>query len=232
MNTSSDLGSGESFSLWRLSSSSLLAIIWTKWPSLLTQICVVRLNYLAKFNWNFRLGNDTRNSSLQRWECFRSAYRSRHFCLFKNWSYWDVAMPAQVFPDIFCNMLCHINMKLAIFDKCQDTLRFITIGFIVAPIASYIKVHFSNSVAKYSTVGSTTCVSQKILSSEHLWFVMRVWDFQGFTNVLPQVTYTFNYRQISNIRRTKSQNLNVSRLVLQLSLYSRLKPGVRSRMKM
>ena len=28
----------------------------------------------------------------------------------------------------------------------------------------------------------------------------------------------FNYRQISNIRRAKSQNLNVSRLVLQLSL--------------
>ena len=39
------------------------------------------------------------------------------------------------------------------------------------------------------------------------------------------------YRQTSNIRRTKSQNLNVSRLVLQLSLPSTLKP-VTSRMKM
>ena len=37
--------------------------------------------------------------------------------------------------------------------------------------------------------------------------------------------------QISNIRRTKSQNLNVSRLVLQLSLPNQLKPDVKSRMK-
>ena len=40
------------------------------------------------------------------------------------------------------------------------------------------------------------------------------------------------YSRISNITRTKSQNLNVSRLVLQLSLCNLLKPGVKSRMKM
>ena len=40
------------------------------------------------------------------------------------------------------------------------------------------------------------------------------------------------YRQISNISRTKSQNLNVSRLVLQLPLPNPVKPGVKSRMKM
>ena len=39
-------------------------------------------------------------------------------------------------------------------------------------------------------------------------------------------------RQTSNTRRNKSQNLNVSRLVLQLSLANPIKPGVRSRMKM
>ena len=38
--------------------------------------------------------------------------------------------------------------------------------------------------------------------------------------------------KISNIRRTKSQNLNASGLGLQLSLCSILKPGVKSRMKM
>ena len=37
-----------------------------------------------------------------------------------------------------------------------------------------------------------------------------------------------DYRQISNIRRTESQNLNVSRLVLHLFLL--LTPGVKSRM--
>ena len=36
----------------------------------------------------------------------------------------------------------------------------------------------------------------------------------------------------SNISRTKSQNLNVSDLVLMLSLSNPLKPGVKSRMKM
>ena len=40
------------------------------------------------------------------------------------------------------------------------------------------------------------------------------------------------YRQISNIRRIKSQNLKVSRFVPQLSLRNLLKPDVKSRMKM
>ena len=38
--------------------------------------------------------------------------------------------------------------------------------------------------------------------------------------------------QISNISRTKSQNLDVSCLVLQFPLSNALKPGVKSRMKM
>ena len=41
-----------------------------------------------------------------------------------------------------------------------------------------------------------------------------------------------NYRKISNIRRAKSQNLNVSLLDLQLSLRNILKPGVKWSMKM
>ena len=40
------------------------------------------------------------------------------------------------------------------------------------------------------------------------------------------------YRKISNIRRTKSPNLDVSRLVVQLSSPNLMKPGVKSRMKM
>ena len=40
------------------------------------------------------------------------------------------------------------------------------------------------------------------------------------------------YRKISNISRTKSPNLNVSRLVVQLSLPNQTKPGVKSSMKM
>ena len=40
------------------------------------------------------------------------------------------------------------------------------------------------------------------------------------------------YRKVSNIRPTKSQNLNASRLILWLSLPNLLKPGVKLRMKM
>ena len=45
-------------------------------------------------------------------------------------------------------------------------------------------------------------------------------------------SYVLTYRKISNIRRTKYQNLNGSRLMLQLPLTNPLKPGVKSRMKM
>ena len=40
------------------------------------------------------------------------------------------------------------------------------------------------------------------------------------------------YHQISSIKHKKSKNLNVSHLVLQLSLPDPLKPGVKWRMKM
>ena len=40
-----------------------------------------------------------------------------------------------------------------------------------------------------------------------------------------------NYRQVSNIRRTKSQHLKDSRTILRLSLPNPLKPDVKSRMK-
>ena len=45
-------------------------------------------------------------------------------------------------------------------------------------------------------------------------------------------TSEVKYSQISNISGTKSQNLTVSRLVLQLSLCNMLNPGVKLRMKM
>ena len=43
-----------------------------------------------------------------------------------------------------------------------------------------------------------------------------------------RVTLSWIYRQTSNIRGTKSQNLNVSRFSWQLSLRNLLKPGVKS----
>ena len=60
-------------------------------------------------------------------------------------------------------------------------------------------------------------------------------DMTQVVKILPQVkqelTYS-TYRKISNIRRVKYQNLNVSRLGLQLFLRNVLKPGVKWSMKM
>ena len=59
-------------------------------------------------------------------------------------------------------------------------------------------------------------------------------------NVLPtshdmiylMVVKRYEYRNISNIKRTKSQNLNVSRLGLKLTLRNIFKPSVKWRRKM
>ena len=53
------------------------------------------------------------------------------------------------------------------------------------------------------------------------------------TNTVKLVCYDNVFTiQISNISHTKSQRLNVYRLVLQLSLPNQLKPDVMSKMKM
>ena len=66
------------------------------------------------------------------------------------------------------------------------------------------------------------------------WHVMIVILSMGSFTLghVPCVIYGNYYRKISNIRRTKSQNLNDSCLVLLLSWPNPLKPGVKSRMKM
>ena len=45
--------------------------------------------------------------------------------------------------------------------------------------------------------------------------------------LLPINPYHYMYRRISNVRETKLQTLNVSRLVLQLSLPNPLKSGIK-----
>ena len=58
---------------------------------------------------------------------------------------------------------------------------------------------------------------------------LHLWGRHLSTITWPVCQY---YRTISNIRRTKSPNLNVSHLVLKSALPNPLKPGVKSRMKM
>ena len=51
-------------------------------------------------------------------------------------------------------------------------------------------------------------------------------------SILTPMSHYYEYRQVSDISRTKSQHLNDSRTVLRLSLSNPLKPDVKSRMKM
>ena len=53
----------------------------------------------------------------------------------------------------------------------------------------------------------------------------------GISAVLCLVPTDFSYPQTSDMSSTKPHNLNVSRLVLQLSLPNPLKSGVKSGMK-
>ena len=64
------------------------------------------------------------------------------------------------------------------------------------------------------------------------WFSAKLWYLQCLWYCQPISSHNIDYRKVSNIRRTKCQNLNDSRLVLQLSVPNPLKPSVKSIMKM
>ena len=64
-----------------------------------------------------------------------------------------------------------------------------------------------------------------------VWWPFMVWCY--FVRTSADITEEqWYYRQVSNIRRTKSQHLKDSRTVLRPSLPNPLKPDVKSRMKM
>ena len=69
---------------------------------------------------------------------------------------------------------------------------------------------------KFKAVQSTSCSLTSVIA----------------TRLTMMAQFTDTCRQTSNTSRTKSQNWNVSRLVLQVSLPNPLKPGGNSRMKM
>ena len=68
-------------------------------------------------------------------------------------------------------------------------------------------------------------IKQLCSAKRYLWLT-------PYVCLLHTTPYANNYRQTSNKNRTKSQNLNLSRLVLQLLLPKPLWSNVKSRMKM
>ena len=89
----------------------------------------------------------------------------------------------------------------------------------------------TNHLAQWTTWLPNSCCRpyKKVTLIRHQAKVeMRIWTHWP----LGDVTVISNYRQVSNIRRTKSQHLKDSRTVLWLSLPNPLKPDIKSRMKM
>ena len=76
--------------------------------------------------------------------------------------------------------------------------------------------------------------------SEELTVLILKPEYSGKTNTMAAdelrhgviISHAINYRNISNMSRTKSQNLNVPRLDVQLSLRNILKQSVKLRMMM
>ena len=101
------------------------------------------------------------------------------------------------------------------------------------------KIHL-RAISQELPYPSITKISLKIIYLKFNWnlpganelkSIPRTWILMTIklTNIKLEDT---EYRQVSNIRRTKSQHLKNSRDVLQLSLPHPLKPDVKSRMKM
>ena len=100
-------------------------------------------------------------------------------------------------------------------------------------IFSFTKMHLKLS----SGIWRPFCLGVNVL--KNMSFTMNVisntgpWSVNSRTHdCYPKQEEQRKYRKTSSINRTKSPNLNVSNLVLQLSLLNPLKPGIKSRMKM
>ena len=140
----------------------------------------------------------------------------------------DRLLAYDIFKSIFLNgnlwIFIQISQKLAIVldDNLAPNKRRIIIGTYGGFAYWYIYLSLFWSMCNnllHSTQKGPRHSSRSTVE-EHVSILM----FSSIINII--------YRKVSNIRRTKSQNLSVSRPVLQLSLPNLLKPCIKSRRKM
>ena len=93
-----------------------------------------------------------------------------------------------------------------------------------------IPLKLKKNVILVNSLGCKECEEQNRLQIK----VQELFVFSNQVRILKimRLLTKNGYRKISNIRRTKSPNLDASRLVVQLSSPNPMKPGVKSRMKM
>ena len=107
------------------------------------------------------------------------------------------------------------------------------------PITQKFNWHFNSTAVKSQSdliIQPTTLAASKLLWDIMIKHLIGYWNglIQHHSLTFASMKYCIwlfhKYHQTSNIRHTKSQNLNC--LVLQLSLSNPLKPGVKLRIKM
>ena len=112
--------------------------------------------------------------------------------------------------------------------------KYATSHHIVPEMGTYSD-HVHISVTQWCIVGYGVCALWDLCHSLIRHMVSRFVVFARFVSDIEATLENMvmiSYRQVSNIRRTKSQHFKDSRTVLQLSLPNPLKPDVKSRMKM
>ena len=104
------------------------------------------------------------------------------------------------------------------FHKGKDILFIMFEVGIKRKLSKYVVLHIYIFRHQRVNIGRSTTNQRFSFRKHFLWIIQSIF-------------FKMTYHQTSNISRTKSRNLNVYRLVLQLSFPNPLKPGVKSRMK-
>ena len=146
---------------------------------------------------------------------------------------------SQIFPSftvlfhdnmvIFCENTHHRHFMIC---ECKRDIGYLLWDQNFIPVPLSLMCYMRYHVLLDSVLMELDFMSWRLLLVNHLlvskFFISWCPSHDQNCNQISNSTYC----QTSNIRCTESQNLNVSRLLLQLTLPNPLKPGVKSRMKM
>ena len=153
------------------------------------------------------------------WKCLQNDSRFVQALCFGNLPKWEALFSVGVW---WLNPPSGLHTMLSMFDNRMPHKPF-------APIPSDWQC-FVNSPKAHGPSQATSNTHHQATETPSRTHTMPV--KRGIKYIRVHLTKYHAYRQVSNIRRTKPQTLNVSCLVLQLSLSNPLKPGIKSRMKM
>ena len=117
------------------------------------------------------------------------------------------------------------------WSRAWDSVSWILMAWCISIRAQGIKMLARNTITSVGVIhyDLIACLND-FLMGLNICNMNWSWIFETYPHMHPH--FMWNYHKTSNIRRTKYQNINVSRVVLQLSLPNPLKPGVKSIMRM